>query len=242
AHYIVIEGKIGAVRLLKMLNVYEDQLVVEEKGIYSIESFLVSRRLMYWQVYMHKTVTSAEQMVMKIMQRARELTQRGVDVPASKNLQFFLGESLSILDFERDPSILKRFVSLDDYDIWSGIKAWAEHEDKILSYLSACMLERRLFKIMLSPTPFELSFLNDVRELAQEHFGVTADEADYLVINGKISNNAYESGGENINVLTKMSTVVDVAEASDLPNIQALSKKVEKYYVCYPKEITKIDL
>ncbi|WP_205502646.1 HD domain-containing protein [Rufibacter psychrotolerans] len=238
----VSEGRIGADRLLKMLNVAEDQLVVEEKGIYSIENFLVSRRLMYWQVYMHKTVTSAEQMVMKIMQRARELTQNGIDVPGSPNLQFFLRESLSILDFERDPTILKRFVSLDDYDVWSGIKAWAEHTDKILSYLSTCMLERKLFKIMLSPTPFEEDFLIGIRELAQDYFDISAEEAHYLVVEGKISNNAYESGGENINVLTKQSLVVDVAVASDLPNIQALSKKVEKYYVCYPKEITRMSL
>jgi HD superfamily phosphohydrolase len=233
----VSEGKIGADRLLKMLNVHEDQLVVEEKGIYSIESFLVSRRLMYWQVYMHKTVTSAEQMVMKIMQRARELTQRGEDVPASAPLKFFLRESLSILDFERDPSIMKRFVSLDDYDVWGGIKAWAEHPDKILSYLSSCLLERRLFKILLSPQPLELDFLVGIRELAQEHFAISPEEAHYLVMEGKISNHAYDAGDENINVLTKLSTVVDVAEASDLPNIQALSKKVEKFYVCYPKEI-----
>ncbi|WP_207435535.1 HD domain-containing protein [Sabulibacter ruber] len=238
----VSEGKIGADRLLKMLNVADDQLVVEEKGIYSIENFLVSRRLMYWQVYMHKTVTSAEQMVMKIMQRARELTRRGVDVPASTNLQFFLRESLSILDFERDPTILKRFVSLDDYDIWSGIKAWAEHPDKILSYLSTCMLERKLFKIMLSPEPFDRDFIEGVKELAHEYFDISPEETNYLVVEGKISNNAYESGGENINVLTKQSLVVDVAMASDLPNIQALSKKVEKYYVCYPKEITRMSL
>ncbi|MFC6997567.1 HD domain-containing protein [Rufibacter roseus] len=238
----VSEGKIGADRLLKMLNVHDDHLVVEEKGIYSIESFLVSRRLMYWQVYMHKTVTSAEQMVMKIMQRARELTQRGVEVPASPNLQYFLKQTVSILDFERDPSIMKRFVSLDDYDVWSGIKVWAHHPDKILSYLSTCMLERKLFKIWLSPTPFDEEFLAGVRELAQDHFDLSEEEVHYLVVEGKISNNAYESGGENINVLTKSSTVVDVAHASDLPNIQALSKKVEKFYVCYPKEIARLSL
>ncbi|WP_192820492.1 HD domain-containing protein [Rufibacter sp. LB8] len=238
----VSEGKIGADRLLKMLNVHDDQLVVEEKGIYSIESFLVSRRLMYWQVYMHKTVTSAEQMVLKIMQRARQLTQENVDVPASPNLQFFLRENLSMLDFERDPSIMKRFVSLDDYDVWSAIKLWAEHPDKILSYLSSSLLERRLFKIQLSPTPFELEFLEGVRELAMDHFQISQDEVHYLVMEGKISNNAYESGGENINVLTKESRVIDVAHASDLPNIQALSKKVEKYYVCYPKDIANLAL
>ncbi|AMM51520.1 phosphohydrolase [Rufibacter sp. DG15C] len=236
----VSEGLIGADRLLKMLNVAEDQLVVEEKGIYSIESFLVSRRLMYWQVYMHKTVTSAEQMVMKVMQRARELTQQGVPVPASPALTFFLHESLSILDFERDPSILKKFIALDDYDIWGGIKTWAEHPDKILSYLSVCLLERKLFKIILSPTPFEIEFLEGVRELAQEQFNVAPQDVHYLVVTGKISNNAYESGGENINVLTKQSQIVDVAQASDLPNIQALSRKVEKYYVCYPKEIASL--
>jgi HD superfamily phosphohydrolase len=236
----VSEGLIGADRLLKMLNVADDKLVVEEKGIYSIESFLVSRRLMYWQVYMHKTVTSAEQMVMKVMQRARELTQRGIAVPASPALTFFLHESLSILDFERDPSILKKFIALDDYDVWGGIKQWAEHPDKILSYLSVCLLERKLFKIILSPTPFEIEFLEGVRELAMEQFHVAPEDVHYLVVTGKISNNAYDSVGETINVLTKQSLIVDVAQASDLPNIQALSKKVEKYYVCYPKEIASL--
>ncbi|QMU30026.1 HD domain-containing protein [Adhaeribacter radiodurans] len=234
----VLEGKIGAERIIKMLNVAEDRLVVEEKAIYSIENFLVSRRLMYWQVYLHKTVLSAEHMLIKLVQRARFLHQSGVDVPASAALTFFLAENIILADFEAENTILQKFTALDDYDIWQGIKTWCAHSDKILSFLATSLLERKLFKILISSSPFDEDMLLGINELIQEKFKVNEFEVPYLMISGKISNNAYEGHGKSIDVLTKLGHVVDVADASDLPNIHALSTTVEKYFVCYPKEIT----
>ncbi|MCJ8164419.1 HD domain-containing protein [Pontibacter sp. E15-1] len=233
----VYEGKIGADRIIKMLDVANDKLVVEEKGIYSIENFLVSRRLMYWQVYLHKTVISAENMVLRVVQRARELLQQGVEVPASPCLRFFLASDLTMQDFKTDNTILERFVSLDDHDVWGGIKMWAAHPDKVLSFLATSILNRRLFKVIISTKPIEAEMLLGISELVQEKFGISEEEVKYLMISGKIGNNAYDSEGQAIDMLTKSGYVMDVAEASDLPNIRALSNKVEKYYVCYPKEV-----
>ncbi|TPE40016.1 HD domain-containing protein [Pontibacter mangrovi] len=233
----VYEGKIGADRIIKMLDVANDKLVVEEKAIYSIENFLVSRRLMYWQVYLHKTVISAEHMVLRVVQRARELLQLGQEVPASSTLRYFLSSDLTLEDFRRDKSILERFVSLDDHDIWSGIKEWAHHPDFILSYLAQCILSRRLFKVYISTKPIEADMLLGLKELVQDKYKLAEDDIRYLMISGKIGNNAYDVEGQTIGMLTKSGYVVDVAEASDLPNIRALSYKVEKHFVCYPKEV-----
>jgi HD superfamily phosphohydrolase len=236
----VYEGKIGADRIIKMLDVANDKLVVEEKAIYSIENFLVSRRLMYWQVYLHKTVISAENMVLRVVQRARELLQQGVDVPASPCLKFFLASDLTMQDFEQDNTILERFMSLDDHDIWGGIKLWASHPDKVLSFLASSILSRRLFKVIISSKPIEEDMLLGISELVQEKFDISEDAVKYLMISGKIGNNAYDAEGQTIDMLTKTGYVIDVAEASDLPNIRALSNKVEKYYVCYPKEVATL--
>ncbi|GHA53163.1 HD domain-containing protein [Pontibacter akesuensis] len=233
----VYEGKIGADRIIKMLDVANDKLVVEEKAIYSIENFLVSRRLMYWQVYLHKTVISAEHMVLRVVQRARELMQNGVDVPASPCLQFFLASDLTMDDFKNDKRILERFVSLDDHDVWSGIKLWATHPDFILSYLAQSILNRKLFKVYISSNSIEEDMLLGISELVQEKYKISEEDVKYLMISGKISNNAYDVEGQTIDMLTKTGYVVDVAEASDLPNIRALSYKVEKHFVCYPKEV-----
>lgn len=236
----VYEGKIGADRIIKMLDVANDKLVVEEKAIYSIENFLVSRRLMYWQVYLHKTVISAEHMVLRVVQRARELMQRGVEVPASPNLHFFLSSDLTMEDFKQDTSILERFIALDDHDVWSGIKEWASHSDFILSYLAKSILSRKLFKVYLSNKPIEEDMLLGISELVQEQYKVSEADVKYLMISGKISNNAYDVEGQTIDMLTKSGYVIDVAEASDLPNIRALSYKVEKHFVCYPKEVAHL--
>ncbi|MDX5444403.1 MAG: HD domain-containing protein [Hymenobacteraceae bacterium] len=233
----VMEGKIGADRILKMMNVVDDQLVLEEKAIYSIESFLVSRRLMYWQVYLHKAVISAENMVLRIVQRARELLQKGTEVPCSPVLRYFLSANLTLDDFEKDTNILDQFTQLDDYDIWSGIKAWAHHPDKILAFLSKSVLERRLFKVIISAEPVDADYFEGIKELVMDRFEIGEEDVKYLMISGKISNNAYDAHGKSIDVLTKSSHVVNVAQASDLPNIRALSNRVEKYFICYPKEI-----
>lgn len=235
----VQEGRPGADRLIKMLTVVDERLALEEKAVYSIENFLVSRRLMYWQVYLHKTVTAAEQMVIRIVQRARDLTRAGQPVPASPCLHYFLARAVSLPEFEADDSILQRFVQLDDYDIWGAIKQWSTHPDRVLSYLSRSILDRHLFKINLQADPFEEEMKLGVVELIAEHFDLPLEEAALLMLNGRISNNAYDAGNETIDVLTKQGRVVDVAVASDLPNIRALSQRVEKHYICYPKEITQ---
>jgi HD superfamily phosphohydrolase len=233
----VMEGKIGASRLLKMLDVVEDKLVVEEKAIYSIENFLVSRRLMYWQVYLHKTVLSAENMVLKTVERARELMLQGIDVAASPSLKLFLANNIRFSDFQEDPQIMRHFVALDDVDIWSAIKQWVFHEDKILAFLASSILDRKLFKIIITAQPIEEDFRLGIEELIMDKFDIPEEMLPYIMISGKISNNAYNTTNETINVLTKSGHVVELAEASDLPNIRALSNKVEKYFVCYPKEI-----
>ncbi|MBC6609576.1 HD domain-containing protein [Hymenobacter sp. BT507] len=233
----VQEGRPGADRLIKMLTVVDEKLVLEEKAVYSIENFLVSRRLMYWQVYLHKTVTSAEQMVIRIVQRARDLARAGQEVGASSCLHYFLSRPVSIREFEADDSILQRFVQLDDYDIWGAVKQWATHPDKVLSYMAGSILNRHLFKITLQSDAFEDDFKLGVTELIAERFQLPPDEAALLMLHGRISNNAYDAVGDTIDVLTKRGRVVNVAVASDLPNIRALSQRVEKHYLCYPKEI-----
>ncbi|MCB2410187.1 HD domain-containing protein [Hymenobacter lucidus] len=234
----VQEGRPGADRLIKMLTVVDEKLVLEEKAVYSIENFLVSRRLMYWQVYLHKTVTSAEQMIIRIIQRARDLVRSGHEVPATPDLHFFLAKPVSLLHFSQDDTILQRFVQLDDTDVWSAVKMWAQHPDKVLSYMSRSILDRKLFKIILQSAPFDDDLGLGIIELIAEKFDLSPQDASQLMLAGRISNNAYDADGKDtIDVLTKSGRVINVAEASDLPNIRALGQRVEKHYICYPKEI-----
>lgn len=233
----VSEGQIGADRLLKMLTVVDDRLVMEEKAVLSIESFLVSRRLMYWQVYLHHAVLSAENMVLRMVQRARLLLAQGEDVPASADLHYFLSRELTFPAFVGDPAALRHFTALDDHDVWGAIKSWRHHPDRVLSFLAAGILDRHLFKIQVSSLPFDAAILHDTRAAVATTFGLPDDEAAHLVIAGRVGNNAYDSTNETIEVFTKSGKVIDVARASDLPNIQALSQKVEKHFLCYPKEI-----
>jgi HD superfamily phosphohydrolase len=234
----VEEGRPGADRLIKMLQVVNERLVLEEKAVYSVENFLVSRRLMYWQVYLHKAVTSAEQMVIRVMQRARDLARAGVPVPGSSCLTYFLGRAVTLAEFQADSDILNRFVQLDDIDIWGAIKSWVSHEDKVLSFLAQSLLNRQLFKIVIRPEPYDDDFQLGIVELIAETFQLPLDDARQLMITGKLSNTAYDPNShETIDILTKLGKVVNVTEASDLPNIRALSQKVQKYYICYPKEI-----
>ncbi|TVT39151.1 HD domain-containing protein [Hymenobacter setariae] len=234
----VEEGRPGADRLIKMLQVVNERLVLEEKAVYSVENFLVSRRLMYWQVYLHKAVTSAEQMVIRVMQRARDLARAGVPVPGSSCLTYFLGRAVTLAEFQEDSDILNRFVQLDDIDIWGAIKSWTSHEDKVLSFLAQSLLNRQLFKIVIRPEPYDEDFQLGIVELIAETFQLPLEDARQLMITGKLSNTAYDPNSqETIDILTKLGKVVNVTEASDLPNIRALSQKVQKHYICYPKEI-----
>ncbi|MBN2681652.1 MAG: HD domain-containing protein [Bacteroidales bacterium] len=235
----VTEGVVGSDRIIKMLNVVNDQLVVESKGIYSIEKFLVARRLMYWQVYLHKTVISAEQLLVKTLKRARFLSQNGENLFATPSLAYFLNNSVKIEDFEntKDSKVLKLFSQLDDYDIMASIKVWTSHSDFVLAYLSKCMIERKLFKIMLQNSPFDENQVNQIRNKAIKNLKISPQDADYFVFTESITNYAYSANDEKINILYKNGELVDIAEASDMLNISVLSRNVKKYFLCYPKEI-----
>jgi uncharacterized protein len=232
----VSEGTIGADRIIKMMAVHEDQLVIEEKGIYSIENFLSARRLMYWQVYLHKTTVSAEKMLINLITRAKYLAQEGYELHVSEEFSFFLKNNLSLKDFQQNPEILKRFLSLDDYDIWGAIKLWKNHPDYIIRNISQMFLTRNLFKISLVSEAFSPEEIKSQMEGTMKKLKIPEADLPYFFSYGKVSNYGYLAT-ERINVLTKKGNVIDVALAADLPNIQVMSKIVEKFYICKAKNL-----
>ena len=231
----VTEGKVGSERILKMLNVVDGQLVVEEKGIYSIEKFIVARRLMYWQGYLHRTVLSAEHMLMLVLRRAKHLVRQGQQVFASPALSLFLHDDLDRAQFLADPMVLERFCELDDSDIFVAMKAWRHHDDKVLALLSERLLDRGLFRIELRPEPFSEAEVQERIATTASHFNLSLEDAEFLVSNARIDNKAYVPRG--IMVLYKDGTIRDFAEANDHLNLQLLSKPVEKSFLCYPKDL-----
>lgn len=233
----VSEGSVGVDRIVAMLNVVSDQLVVEEKGIYSIENFLNARRLMYWQVYLHKTAVSAERMLVNLIKRAQYLVQSGETLFCSASLHFFLTTSYTIEDF-RKHEVIDHFGQLDDNDIWGAIKLWQNHPDQILSTLCKMLLQRNLFQIILSNEPTEKATIERVRTEISNQYNILRKEASYLFSHGTVSNEAYVSEGQGILVLTKKGELKEIADASDLPNIKALSKIVKKNYLCCPKNVS----
>jgi HD superfamily phosphohydrolase len=234
----VMEGTIGVDRIISMLSVHHDELVVEEKGIYSIESFLHSRRLMYWQVYLHKTALSAERMIVNIIRRAQYLLRAGEDLIASPALKDLLTNAYSIDDFSQRPELLDAFGQMDDHDVWGAMKFWRNHPDPILSGLCNRLLIRELFQIVLSSDPIRKNMVEKARQEIHQVFGILRNETNYLYSLGTVSNEAYVSGGKSINILTKQGEVIDIALASDLPSIKAISKIVEKNYLCWPKNVS----
>ncbi len=230
----VSEGKIGSDRIIEMLNVHEGNLVLEEKGIYSIEKFIVARRLMYWQVYLHKTVTASELMLIKIMQRAKELSTQNVELFASPAFQFFLKNAISNEDFKHNPIVLEQFAQMDDYDILGAVKVWQNHSDKILSFLCKRLINRELFKIELSKEPFSEERIQLERETVKAKYDLNDEELSYFVYSEKRSNNAYNKKYQKINILMKNGEIIDISQASDNLNISALSQPVAKYCLCYP--------
>lgn len=232
----VSEGVIGSDRLIEMLNVFEGNLVLEEKGIYSIEKFIVARRLMYWQVYLHKTVVAAEFMLIHTLRRAKQLSKNGVELFASPALQFFLKKDVSKNDFENDPSTLDHFSELDDYDILGALKVWQSHPDGILSSLSKGLVNRKLFKIEISKEPFSKDRVQMEKERIRIQNHISAEEVDFFVYSDVLSNNAYNQNRQKINILLKNGGVIDLTEASDNLNISALASPVEKYFLCYSVE------
>jgi HD superfamily phosphohydrolase len=233
----VTEGMIGVDRIISLLTVYKDQLVVEEKGIMSIENFLNARRLMYWQVYLHKTTVSAERMVSNLIKRAQHLVKSGELLQASESLQLFLTNNFTIENFKENQKVLKAFGKLDDQDIWGAIKHWQNHSDLILSSLSKMLLERKLFQIILSNEPISKTKVEEIRTGITKSFGVLRAETSYFYSFGSVTNEAYTEG-QKINVLTKGGELLDIAQASDLPNIKAISKIVKKNYLCWPKNVS----
>ncbi|HEX8040334.1 MAG TPA: HD domain-containing protein [Chryseosolibacter sp.] len=233
----VQEGTIGVDRIILMLHVHGDQLVVEEKGIYSIENFLNARRLMYWQVYLHKTTLAAERMLVNIIRRAQVLVRAGEKVPASRALATFLENTFSLETLRNNKSALEAFGLMDDHDIWGAIKFWRHHDDPILSLLSERLLNRKLFQVILSNEPIRKNVIEKIRTAIIDKYQTLRAESPYLFSSGTVTNEAYTEG-EKINILTRSGALLDIAQASDLPNIKALSKIVKKNYLCWPKDVS----
>ncbi len=231
----VAEGNINSDRLIQMMNVVNDVLVIEEKAIYSVEKFLMARRLMYWQVYLHKTSLVAELTLTKILKRAKELTQKGIVLPCSENLQFFMQNKIERNGF--NPKTLHIFAQLDDVDVYAAIKSWQNHTDFVLCSLSKMILNRDLLKIKLNTEKiFKEEKATLIKKFATQQ-NITETEAKYFIFSGKIVNQAYSKEAQPISILMKNKTIEDVVHASDQLNIKSLSKAVTKYYICFPKEL-----
>ena len=235
----VSEGVISFDRIIKMFNIADDQLVIEEKGIYSIEKFLIARRLMYWQVYLHKTVIAGEQLLVKILKRAKELALKGEILFATPALHHFLVSDISKTDFLSADIHLEQFAQLDDQDIFASVKAWRLHADRILSMLCNMLVGRQLYKTEISNEPADEERIARIRQNTQLTLDIDENESAYLVFTDVISNRAYNTGGGNstINILMKNNSTVDIAKASDLSNLESLDKTVTKHILCYPRII-----
>ena len=229
----VAEGNINSERLINMLNVVDNKLVVEEKGIYSIEKFLVARRLMYWQVYLHKTSLSAEQLLIRLLRRAKFIFESNEHKTENTTLDYFLRQKIDVENF--DESTLHLFSKLDDYDIISALKIWEDHDDFILKTLSRMILNRDLLKIKLKNNPVDQDKMDFHLNKVSLHYKLTQQEAKYFVFEGTTSNLAYQSNKDHINIWFKNGKIKDVSSASDQVNLLALSRPVMKYYLCYPK-------
>lgn len=248
----VTEGNIGSARIIKMLNVVDDRLVVEQKGIYSIENYLTSRRLMYWQVYLHKTTVAYEKTLVCLLRRAKYLAQRGDEVFATPALRYFLYNNVTAEHFDADPQALANYELLDDNDIWASVKTWMGHPDRVLSLLATDLAERKIFRVEVSREPFADADVQALQQQLAEAFGVTFEDAAYLMSVNTIQKDMYDPGEEQIDILqtshqpfqlgleqeeTELEEkhLVDIAEASELFNISLLSKKIRKYYLCYQR-------
>ncbi|RZK43945.1 MAG: HD domain-containing protein [Pedobacter sp.] len=233
----VSEGVISFDRIIKMFNVVDDQLVIEEKGIYSIEKFLIARRLMYWQVYLHKTVIAGEQLLVKILERAKELAATGTELFATPALQHFLSQDVNAFNFFKDEQHLAFFSKLDDQDIYASVKVWENHSDVILTKLCKMLNSRTLYKVEItndSPNPERIARLSENTALA---LNLEDDDISYFVFTDTIRNRAYNAGNSNINILMKNGDLVDIAKASDLSNLESLDKTVKKHILCYTRDI-----
>lgn len=236
----VIEGMIGSDRIIKMLDVANDELVVEEKGIYSIEKFLIARRVMYWQVYFHKTVISAENLLLNILHRVKYLARNGEQVFATPCFQFFIANPLPAISPdsitpETRKILLDNYSKLEDNDIFSSAKVWADSKDPILSLLSNNLIVRKLYRVEMQYQPFEEAYVNSFRQHIKHGRNISDEDLSYFVFTGNISNHAYSLNDDKIKILKKNRETMDIAEASDMLNLTVLSKQVVKHYLCHLK-------
>lgn len=229
----VAEGNIGSARIIKILDIKDDYLVVESKGIHSIENFLTARRLMYWQVYLHKTSVACEQMLTNTFLRARELAHKGEELFCSPPLHFFLYNDIGRKEFYTHPECVEHFIQLDDNDVWTSIKAWSQHPDKILSTLSSGMVNRRLFKVETSTTPFSQERVDELINHISKNHHISLSDASYFVSTPSIERNMYDTADESIDIMYSNGSIKNIAEASDMFNLSLLSKKVRKHHICY---------
>lgn len=231
----VAEGAISSDRIIKTLNIVKDKLVIDAKGIYSVENFLIARRLMYWQVYLHKTVISAEYLLIRILERAKELGNQGVSLFATPALNYFLTEQPGKNVFKRDRKVLEMFALLDDYDILTSVKVWSQEGEPILKRLSTNLVNRKLYHIELSDKPFSKNKIDKILAKTAKSYKISKKEARYFVFTDIIGNSAYDKQSDKINILYRDGKLVDIAVASDQLNISVLSKRVEKHFLCCPK-------
>ena len=231
----VNEGNIGSARIIKMLDVVDDKLVVDSKGIYSIENYLTSRRLMYWSVYLHKTAVAYEKVLINLLTRAKQLAQQGKDIFAPPQLRFFLYNNVESKDFTLGSEALRNYELLDDNDLWSSIKVWAQNDDKILSILAGDMINRNIFKVEIHENHIDEETISALQNKLAEEAGVSIEEAQYLFSVSRIQKDMYDVNDDQISILYKDGTIKDITDASDLLNVSLLSKKIRKYYLCYQR-------
>ena len=231
----VTEGNIGSARIIKMLNVVNDALVVESNGIYSIENYLTSRRLMYWQVYLHKTTVGCENVLINALRRAKQLAKEGVELFASPALHYFLYNDITADTFQADSNALDNYIALDDNDIWSAIKVWQQHEDKILSLLSSNIINRKIFKVEVREEEPTIEEINKLKQQISEQYGIGLTDCDYLIGVNRVQKDMYNPFDDHISILYKDGTLKDITEASEILNIELLSKKICKYYLSYQR-------
>lgn len=233
----VSEGIINSNRIIKTLNVKNDELVVDIKGIYSIEKFIISRRLMYWQVYLHKTVLSAEYLLMNIIKRAKELAHEGEELFTTPALRIFLYTKFSKKDFKEQPKLLDYFAQLDDTDIYASVKTWMMHKDYVLSTLSKNLVNRNLYKVVIQNKPFSEKLVDDLKAKVIKKYKLMTALADYFVFTREEFNDAYRPDKIRISVLDREGNVTDITQTSDPPYLTGLHNTVKKYFLCYPKDI-----
>lgn len=231
----VTEGNIGSARIIKMLNVVDDNLVVDSKGIYSIENYLTSRRLMYWQVYLHKTTVGYEKLLINLLSRAKYLAEQGEEIFATPALHFFLYSNINKEKFLTNPEALHQYKLLDDSDIWASVKAWVNHQDPILSLLAHNLVERKIYKVEVRNTAVEEEEIMDIRKKIASRYSISYEDTAYLVNVSTIQKDMYDIHEDHISILYKDGTVKDITEASEILNVSLLSKKICKYYLCYQR-------